>query len=176
MAEALIALFLTLVILLVSGGLIRDYSQSLRNTASQDQVLEAGLVAVSRMGQEATESLEFVRPAPGSLAPDSELVFTRIDPRQEAARLPDPVPTPATWDPIDPAYTVEVRYYLNGDRLVREVTGGGDPVAQEIGDGVTGLALTNQPDGTLLVEVSVFNGRVTRRIVNRVYIANRSVP
>lgn len=173
MAEALIALFLTLVILLVSGGLIRDYSQSLRNSATQDQVLEAGLVAVSRMGREAAESVEFIRPAPGSLAPDNELLFTRIDPRQEAIRLPDPLPSPASWDPLDPAYTAEVRYYLNGDRLVREVSGG---VAQEVGEGITGLAFTNQPDGTLLIEVSVFNGRVTRRVVNRVYIVNRSAP
>ncbi len=122
--EALLSLFLVLIVLGLSGGLIRDYSQSLRNSTTGDRWLEAALVGAAKMGQEASQAILFTRPAAGSLVSDSELRFTRLDPSDVDVRFPSPLPDPlpATWNVADPAHALEVRYYLNAqERLVREV-------------------------------------------------------
>lgn len=174
--EALLATALMLVVLVVSIGLIQDYSQALRTSRGSDDLLEAGLVAISRMGQESTEAVEFVNPAPGSLAADSRLAFIRLKPG--VVRLPDPLPDPlpSSWDPAAP--TLEVRYFVNAnERLVREVVEGSVVVeTSEVAEAIRGLAVTNQADGTLALEILVHTGRVDRALATRVYLPTRRAP
>ncbi len=174
--EALIATALMLVVLVVSASLIQDYSRALRASRGSDYLLEAALVALSRMGQEATEAVEFIDPPPGSLAAASRLTFSRIEP--EVARLPDPVPDPPppNWDHQEPA--VEIRYFVNANhRLIREVVDGGAVVEScEVAEAVKGLAVTNETDGTLTLEILVDTGRVNRALTSRTYLPLRRAP
>lgn len=178
LAEVLLTMSLLLVVMATLAGLAREYSQVLRFTSGKDATLEAALVALTRSADESREALVFSHPAPGNFSPDSELAFERERPDQSMglALPPDVAPVPP-WDPADPTRRLSVRYYRSAqNRLVREVDDGTVIEPQELAEGVTGFQVTRQPDGGLVIAISVQEASRVKSLSTRVSLPLEVTP
>ncbi|MEW6278398.1 MAG: hypothetical protein AB1758_07255 [Candidatus Eremiobacterota bacterium] len=165
LAEVLLTMFLFILMLGVAGTLVREYSGVLRHSSSKERTLRSALVGLDRIDCELAQAHAVVSPATST--PVSLLEFRKLDPG--AARLPaPPTPVPAGWAPHDPAYEVTVRYRVLQGTLIREVVGGGAPMA--VVQGPQGLNAVLLPNGNVEVSLSIQEDKLLRTLSTEVFL------
>ena len=106
------------------AGVARQYAQVDKATQFGERFRILMRSTLDDMLTEAQDSHQMLRPADASF--DTELIFDRLDSTTQAARFPalpvPPDPFPATWNPFPPSSRKRVRYYRQGDSLVREMS------------------------------------------------------
>ena len=165
LAESLLTLLLLQVILAVLGGLLWEYSRICQSADQRDETLELQ-AALLQMQSEVHQAVAVSSPVLGQSG--SQLSIRRLDPAHNACqvragdRLPVPVPVAdptASWNPVDNADLITVQYSLVGSQLNRTVTEPSARLTQiPVHPAVSGLRVTHQADGTLLLELSGMTG------------------
>jgi len=165
--EALLTALLVGMALAMVGTIARDFNRVNARSQTNDTSLEA-LLTLHNVATELAQSTGNVSPAlNGSSA---ILTFERIDPtfpnRLPATLLPNPDPTPAAWEPRDPAYLVSVRYSVNGVRqLQRRVDfPGGSFEEQVCADNVVNFQANHPHKGYLLLIITVSQAQQNRTL------------
>ncbi len=176
LAEALVATALLLLMLSTLSILVHSYSGSSRASDMHDASLAGSRLALESVRRDGEAAVKLLEPLLASNTASPILRLQRIDP--EIVRLPVsyPDPAPGSWDPYEPTQMVEVRYYLTGTTLWREVfLGDGTQARTRIGENVQGFFVTSLADNTLQVQCSTLNlenqvrplsGRVTLRCLD----------
>ena len=119
----LIEVLLTLLLFSVALGLLAGFvgraTDIMRFSGGKDRGIEAARLALDRMHDELAGAILVNSPAAGS---SNQLDFVRLNPRL-TTRLPNPIPSPppGSWDPVDPAFLLQVTYSVSGQRLQRRV-------------------------------------------------------
>ena len=140
-----------LAVLGLIAGVAKQYAQVDKATQFGERFRILMRTTLDDLLTEAQDSHDMLRPPLGSL--DTELIFHRLDSTTQAARFPalpvPPAPFPATWDPFPAGSRKRVRFYKQGEDLVREMT-------------LPGLA----PDRNVVFELA--SGFSARRLANNV--------
>lgn len=123
LAEALVACLLLFLLMGVLAMTVRRYREVSVLVGRQDSGLELAL-ALQTVAREAGATVALSQPAPNATA--SSLVFQRVNPaapgRLPTQRAPSPSPVPSSWNPVDPAWTVGIRFEVSNSVLIRETT------------------------------------------------------
>jgi|JI10StandDraft_1071094.scaffolds.fasta_scaffold851225_1 type II secretory pathway pseudopilin PulG len=151
LVEALGSMFVMSLLLGCIGLLMESYSSVSRRSTAKDQAVVGANLALSHLRDELSSAVTMSHPA--TSAPDTILQFQRVDPNYQSAtsldRMPSPLtpPLPASFDPYDPSYLVDVRYLLQGDRLMRLVTSASGISSQmEVASGLAGFSGQRQAE------------------------------
>ena len=176
LAEALVASALLLLMLTTLSILVHSYSGSSRASDAHDASLTGARLAVESIRRDGEAAVKLLEPTLGSNTQSPNLRLQRIDP--EITRLPETYPSspPVLWDPYDPTQMVEVRYYLTGDVLWREVfLGDGSQRRTRVGEHVQAFLVTSLSDNSLQIQCTTLSiqgllrpisGRVTLRCLD----------
>jgi len=161
--ESLLTAMLLSIVLAVFASLVQGYSRVMRHVSGKDRTLEgfhSGLVtALADVGA----STQVLAP----LGPTAEPVLdlTRID-RGDPNRFPAAMP--ASWDPLDPAFQMRVRYYMLGERLIREVTpSGGTTLMHPVAEKVTDFRVSIPSPGLVELTCSFQQDKLTKTFTVR---------
>lgn len=156
--EALLTFFLVLVVLGVLAGLLRTYSQAVRNQVGKARIVQAARLGLDRMRNELREAATVNPPVSG------ELSFLKPDPAQLRYHAVPPI-----WDPHAAARQCRVRYHLTQGRLWREVRLFDGTVSDNpLLDGVEALHVTPLPEQKYELALEVRDGTRVRRLLTRV--------
>lgn len=112
----------------------------MRLSGNRELAVQAAVVGLDRMACELREAVNVT--SPSSPAVVGDLRFLKVDPSL-TTRLPDPS-NPTTYDPVDPSTLLSIHDYLQGQRLLREVSGRGWPVSRSRRRKAT-LAISRSP-------------------------------
>lgn len=146
--EALLSLLLIGLALAAIAAVVRSAAAVSAFSSGKDSSLQAAQMALLRMRDESLEATSWLAPTASTSA--AELRFLRLAP-DPAGRLPvPPTPAPLTWDPLDPAFQVEVRWFLEAGALKRQL----GPSAEVVARDVTGLDTRFLPGGNLEMTLS----------------------
>lgn len=154
--ETLLTLLLLQVVLAVLGGLLWEYSRISQDSEQSDLALGAQSTLL-QICAEVRESIQ-IDPAP------PELKLVRLDPAKNSLsvkagdRLPYPAPDPdplASWNVQQAIDLINVRYYIDQDQLMRQVSDATTTVQIPVSQGITGLSASWLANGNLQVDLSV---------------------
>lgn len=143
--EAVLTIFLVFMVFWVAADLLHNASRAVRFGDAKSRSAQAVQLALQRMTNEAREAYQLVTTG-------SDLTLLKVDPAP--GRLPNPLPTPAgapgSWDPA--AGSLQVRYWVDGQkRLWRDV----GPSSQLIAEGISGFSTQLLPNGNLEVSLAL---------------------
>jgi type II secretory pathway component PulJ len=152
LAEVMIASFLLLLILTTVTVLVRSYSSTMTASDNRDMALSGSRQAIESVTHDLEAAGQLVQPVLASNTDSAILRLTRPDP--EIVRLPETFPAspPGSWDPYDPAQTIQVRYALDGDALWRTVTLGDSSVKKtQVGTQMRGFFVKSLADESVSI-------------------------
>lgn len=156
--EALVTLTL---VSLVLFSVFEMLSQSMRiSTAShaRDEFSASIQNSVDRLTSELREAVSI-----DGATSDTEITFHKVD-TNNTTRLEEVVPPPLVnqvWDPLNTNWTLKVRYYTEGGRLIRAIGPSAGPATHTsaITSNVQGLDVHQDAPGIFLINISVdFSG------------------
>lgn len=171
LAEALLGLSLVFLLLGLMSGIMTRYLKAFASFEENDRKLTAAQTAVGVMARSAREAVQFVEPLRGSAVVASALEVQVVQPYSLTC-LPStvPQPPPPTWSPHPTSELQTIRFWLDGDQLIRRTSISGQPPSEEIlAEGLSGLGLRFLPSGNLEVSVS-FTGRQLSTVLTEVEV------
>lgn len=160
--EVLLTCLLFSVALGLLAGFVGRVSDVMRFSSGKDRTVQAARLALDRMQDELSGALQLLEPAS---TPSDKLQLVRLNPRV-TGRLPNPLPStlPASWDPVDPAFLIQVTYALVDDQLQRTVLhNDGSTRAEVLLDQVQGLQTERLTPASVRLTLLVWDSRRTTR-------------
>lgn len=126
LAEALLTSFIMMMILAVVASLMHQYAEVTRHAAKKDASTEMRQ-QLDMIRRELMGAIDITDPPAGGTS--TRLEFDRIDPASArgipATLAPLPNPSPAVWDPRDPATTIQVTYERQVSGILTRQVGSG---------------------------------------------------
>jgi type II secretory pathway component PulJ len=166
--EALVTLTL---VSLVLFSVFEMLSQSMRISAAshaRDEFSASIHNSLDRLTAELREAVSI-----DGATSDTEITFHKVD-TNSATRLEEVVPPPLVnqvWDPLNTNWTLKVRYYTAGGRLIRAIGPSAGPATHTsaISSNIQGMEVHQDAPGIFLIGVSVdFNG--TLQVIKSVVV------
>lgn len=144
LAEAIITMFLVSLVFGAAAQMIGEAHRVIRFQSYKTASQQGAQLALQRMLSESREAVNITAVGPSTL----ELI--KVDP--SIPRFVASPPSP--WNPLSNFLTV--RYFLTGDRLMRQVTVGasGTSATQVLAESVSGLVTALLPNGNLEITLS----------------------
>jgi hypothetical protein len=167
----------TLIILGVLGvvaGLAGRYRHASAFSAQKDQAIQAAQVTLQLVSNEARAAFLISAPTHGQPASPT-LELKRVDPG--ADRLPiDPDPLPVAWDPYADETSVQVRYLLSGERLLRESTQASQTTSTRAGEGIAAFSAEFLPNRNLQLRLAMVSDSRGMVLKTEVFRGDRDAP
>lgn len=153
LAEIQITMFLILMVLLMLAAIGKEYASVSRQSTGKELTLQAATVGLDSVARDLRSSVEILPPPSGG-----GIAMRVVNPNKTDRLFTTPTPPPQPDLNLNaPANLLQIRYQLDGPRLVRTVLSASGAVlsAVPVAEGLAGFRAEVRDDRTVEIVLSV---------------------
>jgi len=162
LAELQITMFLILMVLLMLAAIGREYANVNRQSTGKELTLQAATVGLDSVARDLRSSVEVLPPLSGG-----GIAMRVVNPNKTDRLFANPTPPPQPDLNLNaPANLLQIRYELEGQRLMRRVLAANGALlsAVPVAEGLAGLSAEMRADRTVEIVLSVQEQKRVRRL------------